>query len=339
MTMVRLLRNPVMSRTRVAGIVWVAGWAALAAAVAVAEDAPVHYLHAGAMPPGAIGSQQLLRGGPLPGYFQPVEVKAPQGAMISMAANGAFQQPEQGIVTAGMLIGAVYRLRVTNIPLQEGLEVFPTIEVVDRLYPPVGSEGRFPIPIQLTQEELELALAGKFVTRVIYLEDPLCALPVAEDPDRQSYFEAAAHDNPLEVADRLGRPMAILRMGGRLPDAEGPDATFLYGSPPWIRFRQPAIERAAVPPPARPAKPVPQPGPADDQSADTRSAYNAGASSSLRVVRARTPAAEVRRLRQEAAAQRFAPRPNTNVPRAASDAVRQPLLISGSTMQPDQVAR
>ena len=53
---------------------------------------PVHYHHAGIMPPGAIGSQQLQRGGPLPGYFQPVEIKAPQGALISTAASGDFDR-------------------------------------------------------------------------------------------------------------------------------------------------------------------------------------------------------------------------------------------------------
>jgi hypothetical protein len=332
--MVRLLRNPAKSRTRVAGIVWLAGCATLAAAIAVAEDAPVHYLHAGAMPPGAIGSQQLLRGGPLPGYFQPVEVKAPEGAMISMAADGAFQPAQGSIVTAGMLIGAVYRLRVTNIPFQEGLEVFPTIEVVDRLYPPIGSEGRFPIPIQLTKEELELALAGKFVTRVIYLEDPLCALPVAEDPDHQEYFEAAPADNPLEVADRLGRPMAILRMGGRLPDAEGPDAAFLYGSPPWVRFRQPAIERVVVPPPARPGNAAPPPRPPEPgpDADDDQSAGNTGTTNSLRLLRTSSVTARPRQPRASSAAA-------TSDARAANSPARLPLLISGSTTQPQQVAR
>jgi len=41
-------------------------------------------------------------------------------------------------------------------------------------------------------------------------------------------------DDPLEVADRLGRPVAIVRLGGRLPDAMGPDQRFLYGSPPVL---------------------------------------------------------------------------------------------------------
>ena len=51
---------------------------------------PVHYDHAGILAPGAIGMQQLQRGGPLPGYFQPVEVRAPEGSQFSVAVNDHF---------------------------------------------------------------------------------------------------------------------------------------------------------------------------------------------------------------------------------------------------------
>jgi len=90
-----------------------------------------------------------------------------------------------------MLIGAVYRMRVTNIRLAEGAEVFPTVEVVDRLYTPVGQERRFAIPIDITEEDLKLAIDGKFVTRVIYLENPRNALPAREVSKSQNWFEAA----------------------------------------------------------------------------------------------------------------------------------------------------
>jgi hypothetical protein len=327
MTMVHKPRRSVNCRTRVIGIVVVAGWVSLSAALAVAEEAPVHFLHAGAMPPGAIGRQQLMRGGPLPGYFQPVEIRAPEGAQISMAADGAFREPQSGRVTAGMLIGAVYRLRVTNIPLREGLEVFPTIEVVDRLYPPVGQEGRFPIPIELTAEELDLAIEGKFVVRVIYLEDPEAVLPVAEDPDQQSYFEAALGDNPLEVADRIGRPMAILRMGGRLPEAEGPDDAFLFGSPPWLRFQPAAVERAIVPPPARALRaPAPEPpAPPMDDSADSIPARR-----TRPVIWSGT--AMPGEWQRDVMDDSIAARP-------PSPPIRKPLLISGPTTNPQQVTR
>ncbi len=134
-----------------------------------------------------------------------------------------------------MLIGSVYRLRVTKIPRKEGIEVFPTIELIDRLYPPPGQETRFPIPIELTEKDLELAASGNFVTRIIYLEDPRKALPLASRGHSQNWFDAAPHEDPLVVADTLGRPMAILRIGGRLPaDPEMPDAQFMYNSPPLI---------------------------------------------------------------------------------------------------------
>ena len=201
-----------------------------------AQEPGVHYLHHGVMPPGAIGSQQLQRGGPLPGFFQPVEIKAPPGVLVSLAENGAFGQAEPAPVRAGMLIGQVYRFRATNIPLHPGLEVFPTIEVIDRLYTPRGQEVRFAVPVELTTEDLLLASDGKFVTRVIYLEDPRQALPIQEDPQTQNWFEAAPGRDPLAMADRLGRPVAILRLGARLPDATvGADMAFLFGCPPLVK--------------------------------------------------------------------------------------------------------
>jgi hypothetical protein len=234
---------------RVAGTVAMVLLLGLASAAGLpAEDPGVHYLHQGAMPPGAIGSRQLLRREPLSGFFQPVEIKAPAGALISLAEQGDFGPSQPAPIEAGMLIAQVYRLRVMNIPLHPGMEVFPTVELIDRLYAPRGQELRFPIQIDLTMEDLVLALEGKFVTRVIYLEDPRGALPIAEDPQMQQWFEAGPGRDPLAMADQLGRPVAILRLGGRMPaDGGGPDLQFLYGCPPVAKFPP---RRAALPPAA-----------------------------------------------------------------------------------------
>jgi len=210
-------------------------WCLCLTATLQAQSPQVHYLHHGVMPPGAIGSRQLQRGGPLPGYFQPVEIKAPKGALISLAAEGRFDEAQSNSRHVGLLIGGVYRLRVMNIALAEGAEVFPTIEIIDRLYPPQGQERRFAIPIEITAADLKLALDGKFVTRVIFLEDPQCALPARENPQEQNWFETAPGQDPLAVADGLGRPVAILRLGGRLPSQnEVEDASFYYGCPPYV---------------------------------------------------------------------------------------------------------
>ena len=110
------------------------------------------------------------------GYFQPVQITGPPGVKVALAVDGAFGAQQAAPVKAGMLIGRVYRFRVTGIPVNEGLEVYPTIEVINRLYPPPGAKARFPIPVDLTREELEMALKGKMVSRIVYLENPRAAL-------------------------------------------------------------------------------------------------------------------------------------------------------------------
>lgn len=193
-------------------------------------------------PPGAIGARQARRGGPVRCFFQPVEILAPSGAKVSLVEKGRFDKPLPAPRKAGLALGQVYRLRITDIPYEEGREVFPTIELIDRLHPPRGQEVRFAIPIEFTQEDLEMALAGKYVTRVVYLEDPNNALPVSADKVGNESFDALPGEDPLEVADRIGRPMAIIRLGGRLPeDASGVDRAFVGNSPPlWNIPSEPA---------------------------------------------------------------------------------------------------
>jgi hypothetical protein len=193
---------------------------ALLLASTTLAQAPRHYGHTINLPPGTIAQGQLAHIPALRGYVQPVEIIAPKGVRVSVRQQGRFATAPTGPLRMGLFIGPVYHLQVTNIPFQEGYEVYPTIELVNRLYPPEGSKIRFPIPIQLTQEELEMALSGRFVTRVIYLEDSANALGQRSDPELQDYFETPSNEDPLLVADRLGRPMAILRMGSRVPDFE-----------------------------------------------------------------------------------------------------------------------
>ena len=202
-----------------------------------------HWLHAGAMPPGAIGRQRLLRGGPLSGYCQPVEIRAPQGARIAPAIGTNFTDGRQDSLLVGLTLGHVYRFKVTEIPGEPGIELFPTVEVIDRLHPPCGKKLHFPIPVELTRDELLAAAQGSFITRVIYLENPMMAMPLEEGKD-QRWVEARPGDDPLVVADHMGRPMAILRLGGRVPEAHQINPGFYYGAPPVQIYDPPAKQEA-----------------------------------------------------------------------------------------------
>src|SRR4051812_16336120 len=225
-TVLVLARSP--RRTRVEGILLWAVLVGLASGLAArAQDRPVHWLNAGAMPPGAIGSLRLERGGPLSGYFQPVRIRAPQGARIALATESGYSRAQSNDVLVGMQVGPVYRLQVSGIPNNESTEIFPTVEVIDRLYPPPGLARRFPIPIELTQDELELAARGAFVTRVVYVDDPQHTLPIARRAgEEQPWIEAPPGEDPLVTADRNGRPVAILRIGSRVPSAGQMEAGF-----------------------------------------------------------------------------------------------------------------
>lgn len=237
MTTVRLFSTSAMGRVTTAGGVLLAVALAAAGNRAAAQAPHRHWLHPSAMPPGAIGSLRLLRGGPLSaGCPQVIELMGPEGVAIAAAMQGGFSEPRSPSLLVGVLQGPVYRFQVTGVPNHPEAVLYPTVEVIDRTHPPQGLELRFPIPIELTAEELKLAANGAFVTRVIYVEDPTQAA-AGSFKDGQNWFEARPCDDPLVVADTLGRPVAILRIGSRGPE---PGSAALAACPPVQLLEKPA---------------------------------------------------------------------------------------------------
>ncbi len=212
--------------------------------VSSAQRPPIHYLHSANSPPGTVAAGQLQRMPSLQCYSQPLEILVPEGARIAVQVAGHFGESQRGRMVAGMQVGSVYQLKITEIPFHPGQEVFPTVELINRIYPPPGLELRFPIPVQFTQEELELALSGKFVTRVIYLEDTATALGHADTAGEQRYYEVGPSEDPLRAADRLGKPVAIMRMGSRLPDLDEGQVGLGYGHAPVILYSDEQLESA-----------------------------------------------------------------------------------------------
>lgn len=164
-----------------------------------------------------------------PAYVQPVRIELPSIGLVTFY-NGS---PDQSILTqapsqVGMLVSRTYRFQITGMPEFPGVSLYPTVELLDRLHPPPGQEQDFPIPIQFTVEEIETALEDRLVTKVIYLEQPQWAVP--QEPGQPiNVDDLAATDNLLQAADRRGRAMAIIRLGGRVPDARGDGNSEFYG--------------------------------------------------------------------------------------------------------------
>lgn len=195
----------------------------------------VHYLLDARQAPGTVARMQIARQAPGVGTFQALSISGPEGMEVALAKDGMFLPTLEAPVTTAMLVGAVYRFRVTGVPFRPGEELYPTVEVIDRIDAPVGREHRFPIPVVLTADDLRSALAGALVTRVIYLEDSEIAEPIAAKAGEQRTTDVGPMDNALQTADQLGKPVAILRIGSRVPtDLTGDLTGFLYGCPPWL---------------------------------------------------------------------------------------------------------
>lgn len=198
-----------------------------------------HALYQGDLPAGVVGQARLQRRGPVVNYYQPVQFVGPTGVKFALAENGSFGNSQDGLM-AGLLIGSVYRYRVTEIPGAEGVELYPTVELIDRTYPPANLATLYPIPVVLDESDIEAALDGRMVTRVVYLEDPQTAIAIPGTPTESRVMELSSYQDPLHEADRLGRPVAIVRMGSvRPPAAPALLPQFFFGFPTWAPIFQP----------------------------------------------------------------------------------------------------
>ncbi|TWU07447.1 hypothetical protein Pla52n_00200 [Stieleria varia] len=197
-----------------------------------------HRLYNQALPPGAVWSSPAATQ-VAPAYFQPVAFNGPVGTQFDLPMAGAFGQPQSDLM-AGLIVGAVYRFRITGIPGSEGAELYPTVELIGRTYPPPGLATSFPIPINLDESDMREALEGKLVTRVIYLEDPQTAAPLAEPSTSARAIDIPDYEDPMAVADRFGRPIAIVRIGSVSPPT-APELLpqFMFGSPPYAPIFKP----------------------------------------------------------------------------------------------------
>lgn len=180
------------------------------------------------------------------GYIQPVRFVLDGDAQASLFYSPQVKEVALGApAQVGLMVGHMYRLKVTNLPDKPGVEIFPTIELIDRLHPPAGQRDNFPVPINITLDDVELALAGNLVTRVVYVEQPQIAAPY--ELDRTTVTQNLQKmDNAVLEADRRGRPIAIVRIGGRLPATHGEHPSFYGSGGPIMESKPRASEPSAT---------------------------------------------------------------------------------------------
>lgn len=111
--------------------------------------------------------------------------------------------------------GAIYRLKLTNIPGRPGVELYPTLEVGPATPRTDAYLAHNAIPIQFTEEDLDQVLSGNFVTKVIYLPDPEFQELALAGVETLVSTRLDPGVDPIVEADRRGAIMAVVRLGNK----------------------------------------------------------------------------------------------------------------------------
>ncbi|MBA3316397.1 MAG: hypothetical protein H0T47_24315 [Planctomycetaceae bacterium] len=185
---------------------------------------------------------------PGPGDFTFVKLELSSPASIEAFAFNPPRPIPLAQNFCGMAVGQLYRMKITGLEQFPGVELYPTVEVLDRTHPPVGREAEFAVPVRLTDEEIEQALSGRLVTKVIYVEQPQVASPFPTT-DGMVVETLTPDRNLLKAADQRGRPILIVRLGARTPDPLDQDLSFYGpGGPILVPAGSQALPPSALPP-------------------------------------------------------------------------------------------
>ncbi len=148
-------------------------------------------------------------------------ILAPDGVKVVLQPGPATGKIFATPITAGFRPGYRYVLELANLPGHPTERLYPVLEVVGSLVPRPGMKYmEFPAPILITKADIDRALGGTLVTKVIYLEDPTKAVPIEAKPDQPLEFTDITLDGAMDAARDNGRLVAILRMGDRKPEPD-----------------------------------------------------------------------------------------------------------------------
>jgi uncharacterized repeat protein (TIGR01451 family) len=146
-----------------------------------------------------------------------VQFVAPRGMQVTFYQGWAPPRLFTAPVTVAVRPGYAYRVKLSNIQDHPGLNLYPTVEVYGTLQlPPTQRTSDYPAPVAFSDLDIRQAAASSMLTKVIYLEDPEKAVPTATLPGEPPLeSEVPPTRDPWVEARELGRPVAVVRVGGR----------------------------------------------------------------------------------------------------------------------------
>jgi uncharacterized repeat protein (TIGR01451 family) len=153
--------------------------------------------------------------GPSPLLF--VRFSGPPGLRTTFYQGQARGRAFDAPVVVGLRPGYLYRIQLSHLARSPGTSIYPTLEVRGSLHlPPRLGAAAYPAPVVLTEADLDVIMSGGLVTKVVYLEHPDRAPPAPSPVDQPIERDLPPGRNLLAEAWAFGRPVLIVRLGGRL---------------------------------------------------------------------------------------------------------------------------
>jgi len=157
---------------------------------------------------------------PVPAPLLYTRIIGPEGSNATFIQGGDVRTLDAP-VNVGLRPGYIYRFRLAGFEKHPRESLWPTIEVIGTLHMPKPlCAADHPAPVVFSDRDIERALSGAFITKVIYLEHPDKAVPVATAGDEPMETEIPINRDPVTEARYRGRPLMIVRFGGRQADPQ-----------------------------------------------------------------------------------------------------------------------
>ncbi len=185
-------------------------------------------------PPGATASVGAMTGAsPNPYATRRTEVRfvGPDKMKVSWCGMSADGRQAMGHVDVpgryNFVQGAIYRLKLSDIPSLPGVELYPTLEVVPANARTETFLAHSAVPVSFTNEDFEQVQAGNYLVKVIYLPHPQFQDLAAAGPDEIISSRLDPGADPIAEAHRRGNILLVIRMGNinlELPNSPPMDA-------------------------------------------------------------------------------------------------------------------
>lgn len=145
-----------------------------------------------------------------------VRFAGPKGTKIIVYRGLDAGQTLELPCTLGFRPGYGYRLAVFDVPGFPRQVFCPSLEVRGTLaFSPKMKHADFPAHIKFTEDEFQRVATGSFVKKVVALERPDLAVPVATKADEPIEIPAPANRDPYVEASERGQPLLVFQLGQR----------------------------------------------------------------------------------------------------------------------------